>query len=291
MKKQFITPALAKEWLKKANKYNRIPSPDRVNFYAHRMKNGTFSLIENEPDSQNVIAFDTRGVLLNGHTRLNACIVAGVGFWAWVREGASPKEFIRLDTRESIAVRDLSDLVVIQSRMSNKPVPKNLKPCVQAVKIIHHYDEGVFRGGGHGAAQRPGGGGDTMRRGKSLLDAYLQTWIKHEAEIQRCVKLCQPVRAVMSVGMAAALMWGFSRRDKPLAEEFFARMADGVDLGSRHPIRLLRQRLLVSRADRARRLDPHQVVECAVKVWGLLRDGQTSIARLPSLGGQYPVVK
>ena len=77
-----ISPALAEEWLKK-NTFNRRVSPLSVSKYASDMVSGKWTL------NHQGIAFDNKGVLVDGQHRLYAIVKAGVSVDMMVTWGAS----------------------------------------------------------------------------------------------------------------------------------------------------------------------------------------------------------
>lgn len=100
-----ISPALAEEWLKK-NTFNRRISPQSVSKYASDMVSGKWTL------NHQGIAFDDKGVLVDGQHRLHAIISAGVSVDIMVTWGASRVGVDELRVRSAqdvIAFGGLSD--------------------------------------------------------------------------------------------------------------------------------------------------------------------------------------
>lgn len=100
-----ISPALAEEWLKK-NTFNRRISPQSVSKYASDMVSGKWTL------NHQGIAFDDKGVLVDGQHRLHAIISACVSVDMMVTWGASRigvDELRVRSTQDVIAFGELSD--------------------------------------------------------------------------------------------------------------------------------------------------------------------------------------
>lgn len=100
-----ISPALAEEWLKK-NTFNRKVSLQSVIKYASDMVSGKWTL------NHQGIAFDDKGVLVDGQHRLHAIISAGVSVDMMVTWGASRIGVDELRVRSAqdvIAFGGLSD--------------------------------------------------------------------------------------------------------------------------------------------------------------------------------------
>lgn len=100
-----VSPALAQEWLKK-NTFNRRVSPLTVSKYASDMASGKWTI------NHQGIAFDDKGVLVDGQHRLYAVVKAGVSVDMMVTWGASRIGVDELRARSAqdvIAFGGLSD--------------------------------------------------------------------------------------------------------------------------------------------------------------------------------------
>ena len=87
---QFITPAIAEEYLGKM-RHNRTLRQQHVDRLAKDIANGRWT------DSNDAIAFNEAGELINGQHRLNAIIKAGVGAQLLVVKGLEAKAMTNLD--------------------------------------------------------------------------------------------------------------------------------------------------------------------------------------------------
>ena len=92
-----VSPSLAAKWLEK-NESNRNPSENHIRFLADEMTNGRWGVT---PDA---IAFNTKGVLINGQHRMFAVARSGVTSQFAVMEGVEDhmKEFLDLGRARSI---------------------------------------------------------------------------------------------------------------------------------------------------------------------------------------------
>lgn len=81
-----IDPALASLWLQTANTRNRRMDRSRVAEYVKAMRTGRWKL------SNDAIAFDHDGVLINGQKRLQAVVDSGMAQVFAVMEGCDPED-------------------------------------------------------------------------------------------------------------------------------------------------------------------------------------------------------
>ena len=92
-----ITPEIAAQMLKHSNPGNRKISRSTVMSYANDMRNGDW-----DANAVTPIVFDTTGMLVEGHHRLNAIIVANTPIITYVAENADPSFTYNLDLVRSI---------------------------------------------------------------------------------------------------------------------------------------------------------------------------------------------
>lgn len=92
-----ITPAIAAQMLKHGNPGNRKITRSTVESYANDMANNDW-----DANAVNPIVFDNAGMLVEGHHRLNAVIVANTPIITYVAENADPSFTYNLDLVRSI---------------------------------------------------------------------------------------------------------------------------------------------------------------------------------------------
>ena len=92
-----ITPEIAAQMLKHGNPGNRKISKSTVMAYANDMSKGDW-----DANAVTPIVFDSTGLLVEGHHRLNAVIVANTPIITYVAENADPSFTYNLDLVRSI---------------------------------------------------------------------------------------------------------------------------------------------------------------------------------------------
>lgn len=90
--------------------------------------------------------------------------------------------------------------------------------------------------------------------------------------IRASITQVSAIREIMGSGIAAALHRTFADKDTPRANEFFARLIDGVQLAEHSPIRHLRERLIRTRASHRVRLAEAERVAISIKAWNAYRE-------------------
>lgn len=91
-------------------------------------------------------------------------------------------------------------------------------------------------------------------------------------EIRNSLRNVAAIHEIMGNGIAAALHCTFAEKDADLADVFFARLIDGVNLAEHSPIRHLRERLIKTRASRRVRLAEAERVALSIKAWNAFRN-------------------
>ena len=92
-----ITPEIAAQMLKHSNPGNRKISKSTVDAYANDMMNNEW-----DANAVNPIVFDSTGMLVEGHHRLNAVIISNTPIITYVAENADPSFTYNLDLVRSI---------------------------------------------------------------------------------------------------------------------------------------------------------------------------------------------
>ena len=103
-----VDPSLAAAWLAKNAQHNRKLKKTVVQDYAHQMKRGEWQL------THQGVAFDTRGVLIDGQHRLSAIVQANVIVPMMVTVNAPSVSFASLDCGVK---RSVADLLALDRRL------------------------------------------------------------------------------------------------------------------------------------------------------------------------------
>lgn len=143
-----ITPAIADNWLKNnTNRKNRKLSHERVAQYARAMLSGNWVL------THQGIAFDTNGDLIDGQTRLNAVVKAGVPVMMNVTTGVECDGLMEIDTGRTRTYNNIMTMAGVKDRVfltmngvvsvfiNQKMGIKSKRPAHEINEyIINHYE-------------------------------------------------------------------------------------------------------------------------------------------------------
>jgi hypothetical protein len=218
IQEQTITPELAKEYLLKT-KLNRRLSETNVNYLFIQMKQGNWM------QTADCIKFGTDGSLLDGQHRLSAIVKLGEPVKMMVAEGLKPEVFTVLDTGKS---RSAADVLAA----SNFKAAHNLAALARAIIL---YKAGRY--------DKDSGHNKTVASNKSILE-FVE---KHE-ELIEIVTFCHNeiyykfrFIPLSTLGM---IYFVLAKKNQLKCDEFFHKLAEGVDLGVTNPIRHLREKLI-----------------------------------------------
>lgn len=233
-----ITPSHAQQMLR-LNKQNRPVSKSTVKNYSDKMKRGEW-LLTGEP-----LIFSNTGLLLNGQHRLTAVILSGISIEALVVYGADPAVFIALDQGKT---RCTGDVFAIEGE---KDYNKLAAACRTAFTI-----------------QQAEASDNKVRSVFSLVPstAQLQDYLDRNREIRHWVSRSSKLTGMVESGLISGLLYLFSLSNKEAAEVFADRLIDGAGLPVKHPILVLREKLLVNRAS-TRRLPRLDTAAIIIKTW------------------------
>ena len=233
-----VTPEMA-ESLLEARGPNRHVSAVVINKYARDMTAGRWRL------NGQTIKISRDGRLLDGQHRLEAAKKSKHSFPAVIVEGLSPETFSSLDTGQRRVASD-----VLRERGESHTIS-----LASALRWLWMIQNGVIL-----AANSSPTNGELLE----LLETY--------PKIRESLKHVMAIREIMGAGIAAALHCTFSSKNEGLADEFFDRLIDGVQLAEQSPVRHLRERLLRTRASHRVRLAEAERVAITIKAWNAFRE-------------------
>ena len=227
-----ITPARALEILNN-NDRNRSIAANVVDKYARDMAAGSWAL------NGQTIKIGASGRLLDGQHRCAAAIRANTSFPAIVVEGLDDDVF---DTFDLGVRRSMSALLKDRGETNT---------AVTAAVLRHVWllQNGLV----------------TLRNVSPTVNELMET-LEQNPSIRDSVKLSNQIRDV-APSVILALHYFFQGADKPRADEFIARVGDGVMLGPDSPILKLREVLLEDRANKKRRLSDAEKAALIIKAW------------------------
>lgn len=255
-----VTPELAAKWLKQ-NTSNRHLRKRAIADYARDMVAGKWRL------NGEAIKFATDGTLLDGQHRLHAVIESGVAIPFLVVTGLANET---QETMDAGRKRSAADAFGLRGEA-------HATVLASVLKRIWMWDQG-----------------DLKFNGSAIpTTAECTELLKRKPEIYRSVEIAvrthQAFRYVPQsvIGTAHHL---FSRIDADATVWFFARVGDGAELSSGHPVLALRSRVMTDRADR-RRTPDYQHMAYLVRAWNALRVDRPLTRILQPADAPMPVPK
>jgi hypothetical protein len=235
-----ITPELA-ERLLEANSLNRRLSGPVVERYARDMKAGRWKL------NGQTIKISSHGRLLDGQHRLEAVKKARTPFKAIVVRGISEAHFGSLDVGRK---RALGDILRDRGEVNTASLASGLR----WLWMLRHEV--------------------VLAANSSPTNSEMLDLLSRHPEIRDSLKATAQVNHLMGSGMACALHFVFWEKSPPEANEFFARLTDGLELTATSPIYHLRERLLKIRSSYRLRMAEAERIALAIKAWNAFRSGK-----------------
>jgi len=216
-----ITPEMAKDMLERNMPHNRhVPiNSSVVKQYSEAIKAGEFIL------NGESIKISDKGELIDGQHRLKACIMAGVPFTTVIVYDVPTEAYLTIDRGKRREVADA---------LTHEGVP-NAKLTAASIRWVRLIQGGKVGKSLRGDLPTPSEGVNWVEENPDIIDSAHFIVAKREL-----IKMEIP-------SMVLALHFVFSQKNRRLADEFYDRVNDGIDLGSRSPMLLLRKQLLADR--------------------------------------------
>lgn len=211
-----VSPKQAAEWLK-TNTRNRPITQRRVVDYAEQMKAGKWKLTGES------IKFDATRKLIDGQTRLTACVMANTPFETYVCEGLEPDAFNYID----------QGLTRSLSHAFGRDRKKNCNILAAAVRMLWLLENG-----------EPIQGGSRL-----AIDDGFQVLQRHPS-VERFTDLASSWKGAtcpLPPSVLAAFSTWTHERHGDKATVFWSRVATGQDLSHGSPEQMLYKRLMQDR--------------------------------------------
>lgn len=245
-----VTPDLAREWLA-CNSRNRNVRKVRVHSFAHDMTEGRWQMTA-EP-----IKFGIDGTLLDGQHRLMAVEQANVPVSMVVARGLAAESQDVMDTGSK---RQASDQLKISGYSNASQLAAAAKWAILFDRKQLHIDR-VARIVTH-----------------SDIKGYISSRPMFVESVGYAARNLREVE--MPPGVRACCFYLMARKDWDASCEFWARVADGVELSSGSPILALRRRFREIR-NRRMNVEGEAWLSMAIRSWNAYRDG-SSMASVPT---------
>lgn len=238
-----VTPQQAAEWWKSRRRAkNRRLNAINLRQYVKDMKQGRWFV------NNDAIAFDTEGLLLNGHHRLRACIEADVPFRSFVHWNLPDDSFITMDVNAKRTMADTLDIDHVSYARLIGPA-LNWWWRFQNNRLL--------------------GSSDATFQEEKALYANSQGEIDDAAAFISDLKL----RGVLAPPLALFCLLIFRRQDRAKADEFLKSLATGANLDESNPILLFRN-ILVTPRRRGDTILTSELLALAFKAWNLFIEGR-----------------
>jgi hypothetical protein len=251
IKKEKVTPSIAKQWLATNIESNRRVRQERVDFYAAEMLQGRW--VENSGET---IKFDRSGKLNDGQHRLHAVVKANKTVWFSVARNVDPQAFAVID---SGMARNGGDVLHISG------IP-NANVLAAGIKVYHGLMNGILD---------PDKSGVRLQLSNRLLldmynqDAeYWQTWVRKSAKWY--AGFSKIVAHSFIIGFSVVLDKNSKKRDK--IDAFFDELC--MDMAFDPSVRLLRKRLIEDKMKRNEKLTAAYKTIYFIKVWNAFVTGK-----------------
>lgn len=251
-----IGPEMARLYMQR-NVHNRPLQANELKKLSRALREGRWQF-DGSP-----IRFDVDGRLLDGQHRLTAVITTGIPIETLVVRGLPSSVFTVMDTGKARSPADVLAMAGV----------KNYVIMASAIRTL--------------LALEGGGEPDVVRRVSN--DEILEALHRYPG-LNDSIEIVYPSKHIVGPSIPTAMHYLFAKRDRGLADTFFARFADGSNLGPTEPVFLLRERLLRDRG-------PNQILKrrfimaAFIKAWNATRRGRTiSLLRMQE-GEAFPVIE
>lgn len=254
----WVTPSIGKQWLGDMIQKQRNLKPRKLASFTNDMKHGRWR------QNGDVVRFNRKGEFIDGHHRVRALIDSGIpGLTMTVVRGVDEAAITTIDTGSA---RTFADVLKMESNDVAGTPNQNVLAAI--VRRVYYYDKGnplassgVITLPSHNELlgfQRtdPGGFRAATARGEDLR------------------------RAKVGGSTVGGTMYYILRRlDPDRAFEFFDQLLTGANLGARHPILKLRDRLKDGGPARGDRDSPTDQMILYTRAWNAWRK-DTEVDRL-----------
>ena len=225
-----VTPTEAKQWLE-TKRSDKRSNRQQVRSYAEDMRAQRWM-----PNGDPII-FGQSGRLLSGVMRLQACVEADTAFPCLIIRGIDDAHF---ETIDSVRRRTVGDILTIRKEPNGRMLGA-------ALVVLWRYANDDYV---------------TPKRSPSA-HALLQV-LENNPGIRDSMKLAQGASRFMSIAVAGALHYLFTRADPVKADVFFERLLDEEITSG--PIYLLRQQLARLRETRGTK-SQGVLIGLTIKAW------------------------
>lgn len=243
-----ISPGMAQEFLLKNNN-NRPLRKERVEHYLNQMRKGLWD-VQNDD-----ICFDWDGNLINGQHRLSAIVRLGKTVEMGVKFGLNPRAFTIIDSGATRSAGDSLSIVGLTN--------SNAKAAITKFYMQFRRGNFVDRGG-------------IVRTPFSITEVvvFAEENAKRLEEVYSfTTKIYKDFKPIPS-RYIGALYWILSDIDTEAANAFFELYGTGIGLTQRHPVYILRTKLM-SDMNSIKKYPTTDKLLWFIMAWNYYRQGRT----------------
>lgn len=254
----FVTAEMARRWLRLNIENNRPLNQARITLYARDMRTGRWQ------ENGDTIKFALTGELIDGQTRLSACVECGVGFWSLVAYGVRKEAFITIDRNQTRTPGQLLHLTTGVENYGN---------LAGALGWLHRFRDGIVL---PAATSRP------------TTSELAELFAQHPG-MAESVATAVSTNTRFRCGTVSALAmchYVFTRQDATLTEAFFDALTVGAGLREIDPVYRLRERIIASQT---KRIAAYDFIALMFKAWIAEREQRTFSVHLRwQVGESFP---
>lgn len=217
VKRRKITPTIAAEMLSR-NKSNRKLNQQIVQRYARTMTAGGWML------NAETIKFDRSADLFDGQHRLQACVLSGKPFEAFVAEGIEREAFDTVDIGKG---RTSADALYASGSITNAPLMASIANLAIKMETA------------------------SLKLNRYIEPHRVREWVS--ANMPEVAAAADRVRKMNFLGFSPVLGLVYliaKRKDSDKADEFFMQLETGENLSKGDPALTLRETLVKHKSDR-----------------------------------------
>lgn len=234
-----VTPSMASDWLAASPRNFRKLSRETMLVYARDMKNGSWKL------NGETIKLGLNGEVLDGQTRLAACVHAGVPFRTYVVTGIEDDVAIDCGRNRSLS-----------QHLSSKGLA-NTSARAGLVNALMRHDRGAFM----------------LLRNRGSVSECLDYHAAHQDVVEDAVRMCAKAKGLINPSTLGAIVVVGTRTnfklpsDSAIACYFVHSLLSGEELSKDNAIYHLRERQLATRGSKSRRFTDEYEAALAVIAW------------------------
>jgi hypothetical protein len=235
-----VTPETAKRLLERVVSSGKLDQAS-VQAFERDMRDGRWTL-NGAP-----IVLSADGQVLDGRTRLSACIRSGTFFDTLIVQGVDIAAF---ETIDSVRKRTLADVLSMREELHGRALGA-------ALKILWTY-----------------GAGGTPGAGKATTPTTLLGVLEEHPGIRDSIKPALRAMPLLPHGCGIALHYLASAVDPNRASQFLAQIQDPITDAANDPVGRLREVLVATRGQGGARKQTY-VLAVAIKAWNAFAAGKT----------------